>query len=164
MKTTLCFTFTLLIFVMLAYVSNSFAQADSPEYVVRVIYFLPNDRSARPDRVSALRQLIKDAQKFYADEMERHGYGRKTFRVETDTNGEPVVHQFDGKFAEEHYYNSTGYKVWKEIYEYFGDLQNIHFVTIDMSNEILNGGYSCGEANVNFFASNGEWFSGEIET
>ena len=134
---------------------NSFAQEALNQPSVRLIYFLPNDRPAHPDRIEALQQLIKDAQEFYADEMERHGYGRKTFRVETDTDGTPVVHQFDGKFAEEHYYNFTGYRVWKEIYEHFGDLQNIHFVAIDMSSEILNGGYSCGEANVNFFPSNG---------
>lgn len=47
---------------------------------VRLFYFLPSDRPARPDRIEALRQLIKDTQEFYADEMEHHGYGRKTFR------------------------------------------------------------------------------------
>ena len=31
----------------------------------------------RPDRVAALRQLIKDAQQFYADEMDRHGFRQK---------------------------------------------------------------------------------------
>ena len=155
MRTKLYFVITLLAFFALASLPNSFAQGTLAQPSVRLVYFLPSDRPARPDRIEALRQLIKDAQEFYADEMQRHGFGRKTFRVETDTDGEPVVHQFDGKFAEEHYYNSTGYKVWKEIYEYFGGLQNIHFVAIDLSSEILNGGYSCGEANVNFFASNG---------
>ena len=47
--------------------------------LIRLVYFLPNDRPARPERVSALRQLIKDAQEFYADQMESHGFGRKTF-------------------------------------------------------------------------------------
>ena len=39
MKTTLCFILILFTFLTLAFVPNSFAQ----EYVVRVIYFHPND-------------------------------------------------------------------------------------------------------------------------
>ena len=41
MKTTLYFTLTLLIFAVLAFVPNSFAQDDSSEYIVRAIYFIP---------------------------------------------------------------------------------------------------------------------------
>ena len=78
------------------------ADSDRPSVntngMVRVIYFLPNDRPARPDRVAALRQLIKDTQQFYADEMHRHGFGRKTFTIEADADGEPLIHQIDGKF------------------------------------------------------------------
>ena len=103
MRTKLYFVIILLAFFALASLLNSFAQGTLAQPSVRLVYFLPNDRPARPDRIEALRQLIKDTQEFYADEMERHGYGGKTFRVETDTNGEPVVHQLDGKFAEEHY-------------------------------------------------------------
>ena len=44
MKTALCFTLTLLIFVTIAFVPNNFAQDTDPKYVVRVIYFVPNDR------------------------------------------------------------------------------------------------------------------------
>ena len=72
--------------------------------MVRLIYFLPSDRPARPDRITALRQLIKDTQEFFADQMEHHGFGRKTFTFETDKDGEPVVHRVDGKFKEDYYY------------------------------------------------------------
>ena len=156
MKTKLYSVITLFAFVTLVVLPNSFAQEALSQPSVRLVYFLPNDRPARPDRIEALRQLIEDAQQFYADEMQRHEFGGKTFTVETDEDGEPVVHHINGEFTEEHYSNSsTGYKVWKEINEYFGDLQDIYFVAIDLSSEVLNGGYSCGEANVNFFASNG---------
>ena len=127
--------------------------------MVRLVYFLPNDRPARPDRMAALRQLIKDAQQFFADEMHRNGFGRKTFTVETDDNGEPVVHRIDGKFSEEHYYNSsTDYEVWAELLEHFDNFRHVYFVAIDLSNETLGGGKHCGIGGVSFFSSNrGPW-------
>ena len=64
---------------------------------VRLIYFLPSDREVRPERASALSQMITEVQEFYADEMERHGFGRKTFTLETDTGGIPVVHFIRGE-------------------------------------------------------------------
>lgn len=79
MKATRCFTLTLLTFVILAFVPNSFAQEDSSELVVQVIYFHPNDREPQADIETVLDTLMKDVQQFYADEMERHGFGRKTF-------------------------------------------------------------------------------------
>ena len=125
--------------------------------MVRLVYFLPNDRPVRQERVTALRQLIKEAQQFFADEMQSHGFGRKTFSVETDKDGEPVVHRIDGKFPEEHYYKEgTGYKVWTEVRDHFDDkdLQHIYFTAIDLSHEILHGGQSSGEGTINFYSQN----------
>ena len=123
--------------------------------MVRVIYFLPNDRPARPERVAALRQLIKDTQQFFADEMQSQGFGRKTFSVETDKDGELVVYHIDGKFPEEHYYKEgTGHKVWEEVRDHFddSDLQHIPFVAIDLSSNDIHGGKSGGEATINFYS------------
>ena len=123
--------------------------------MVRLVYLLPNDRSARPERVTALRELIKDTQQLFADEMERHGYGRKTFSVETDKDGEPVVYHIDGKFPEEHYYKEgTGHKVWTEVRDHFddSDLHHIPFVAIDLSSRDIHGGKSGGEATINFYS------------
>ncbi len=133
--------------------------------LVRLVYFLPNDRPARPERVSALRQLIKDAQQFFSDEMERHGYGRKTFTFETAKDGEPVVHRIDGKFTEDYYYEgSTDFRVWEELYEIFDDPQHLYFVAIDLSHEALGGGNACGFGGVAFFPMGGDshLFAGNI--
>ena len=124
--------------------------------LVRVVYFLPSDRTARPDRMAALRQLIKDAQQFYADEMHRHGFGKKTFTVETDNNGEPLVHQINGKFREEYYdKNVPDFKVWEELLEHFkgDDLQHVYFIAIDLSSELLDK--SCGLGGASFFPIQG---------
>ena len=128
--------------------------------MVRLVYLFPNDRPARPDRVAALRQLIKDAQQFFADEMHKHGFGQKTFPIETDENGEPLVHQVNGKFREEYYYseNLTDFTVWEELLEHFdgADLQHVYFVAIDLSSESLNEGTACGLGGVSFYPAQGD--------
>ena len=111
---------------------------------VRLFYFLPRDRPVRPDRVTAFRQLVKDAQQFYADEMERHGFGRKIFRVETDKDGEPFVHHVDGNFKDAYYHKGTADKVWKEITQRFDVPKDLYVCAIDISNEMINGD-TCGE-------------------
>ena len=146
--------FVLLTFVTLTLSPNTFAQGTAPENMVRLVYFLPSDRPARPDRVAAFQQLIKDAQTFYADQMEMHGYGRKTFRVETDKDGEPVVHRINGKFNDNHYQKSVEPGVWEEVVEHFEDFQHIYFIAIDVSSEIL-GESTCGLGAMSYFSSRG---------
>ena len=118
--------------------------------IVRVIHLIPNDRSVPTERVATLRQLIKDTQQYFADEMERHGFGRKTFSFETNKNGEPVVQRIDGKFPDEHYSRAgLGWKVWTEVREHFddSDFQDIFLVIID-------GKDLGGEATINYYDKN----------
>ena len=128
MKTTLCLTF--LIFVTLAFLLNSFAQDEFPEYVVRLIYFLPSDRAPDPDIDTKLDTEIKDAQLLFANLMERHGFGRKTFRFESGDNGIAVVHHVKGAFTAAHY-NDSPSDVWNELTEQFDLSKNIYLVSID---------------------------------
>ena len=81
--------------------------ADSP--IVRLVYFRPSDRPVRPDVDAEIDGPIKKAQQFYADEMERHGFGRKTFQFETDAHGNAVVHHVNGKFIEAYYRQNGGW-------------------------------------------------------
>ena len=144
MKTTLYFTLTLFTFVTLTFVPKSFAQNTAPEYVVRVIYFIPNDQEPDPDINTKLDTLIKDAQQFYADQMEAHGFGRKTFRFEADETGNVVVHHVNGKFNDAYYQNpSTGsWIVWKEIEALFDMSKNVYFLALDISSDFLDGNES----------------------
>ena len=76
---------------------------------VRMIYFLPNDRPFQQEVVDSMKVTIRQIQTFYADQMEAHGYGRKTFRFETDAQGDPVVHRVDGQHANSYYIDNGGY-------------------------------------------------------
>ena len=93
---------------------------------VRLVYFRPRDYPIKPEIPETLRTLVVDANKYYADEMQRHGFGRKTFAVETDADGVPVVHVIRGKFNENHYRTTkrlgVGAKMARnEVEEFFED-------------------------------------------
>ena len=106
-------------FGMLTLVPNSFAQDSLPEYVVRQIYFHPRDRPPSQDMGAKLDMLVKDVQQFYADEMERHGFGRKTFRFETDALGKRMRHFVKGKFRAIEYSMDKIGKAHQEINQHF---------------------------------------------
>lgn len=63
--------------------------------VVRLIYYLPKDKEPSPNITQKIDKTIRKVQKHYADEMERHGFGRKTFTFETDENGKAKIYQID---------------------------------------------------------------------
>ena len=75
---------------------------------VRMIYFLPNDRPYRAEAVQKMKDDMLIVQTFYAEQMEAHGYGKITFRFETDSQGEPMVHRVDGQYPSSHYRSSGG--------------------------------------------------------
>ena len=136
MKTTLCFTLTLLTFVTLAFVPNSFAQDDSLEYVVKPIYFYPNDREPQPDINLQLDTLMKETQQLFADEMEAHGFSSKTFKLETKANGNVVAQHVKGNFNDA-YYSTNGYgKVGDEFASRFDMSNNIYLFFVDIRSRV----------------------------
>ena len=132
MKTTLYLTLTLLTFTTLTSVPNSFAQDASPEYIVRTIYFLPKDGRPQPDIDAKLDRLIKGVQQLYADEMERHGFGRKTFVFEADSNGNAIIHHVKGNFTAEYYRRNISGKIGEEVSQLFDYSKNIYHVVVDL--------------------------------
>ena len=147
MKTILCFTLTLLIFLSLTVVPNSFAQATEPHNMVRLIYFVPRGRTPQRDMNAKLDKLIKGVQTLFADEMERHGFGRKAFVFETDSDGNAVVHRVNGNFIDSHYRQRTDGKVEEEVFQRFDLANNIYFIVVDVSTEQIStycglGGYN----------------------
>ena len=107
-------------------------------HTVRMIYFLPSDRQSKPDIDTQMDTLIKAVQQSYADDMERHGFGRKTFVFETDVTGKAVVHHVDGQFTAEYYKQGTSRKVRGEISEQFDTSRNIYLVVVD-SGYLIDG-------------------------
>ena len=100
---------------------------------VRMIYFLPNDRPFRQEVVDSMKVTIRQIQTFYAEQMQAHGYGNKTFRFETDAQGEPLVHRVDGQHPDSHYLDNTYRRVLDELEPKFDIRENIYFIAIDNS-------------------------------
>ena len=110
---------------------------------IRFIYFLPNDREVRTERAVEICRLITEVQAFYADGMERNGFGKKAFTVETYADGTPVIHFFKGKHGEEHYWNRSNGDLLGEFFEDKQPDHHIYVIVVDTSYEAVSGG-ACG--------------------
>ena len=80
-------------------------------FQVRIVQFQPTDAPA--EKVDIV-EIAKGAQEFYRDEMQRHGYGPKTFRFEKFA-GKIRVHTITGKHPMEHYTLGTREKIRQEL-------------------------------------------------
>ena len=114
---------------------------------VRLIYFLPINRSAQHDIDAKLDTLIKDVQQFYAEQMHTHGFGRKTFTFETDATGKAVVHHVNGRFSDAYYNTGTFDKVTEEIEERFSLSTNLYLISIDTGSEMIDVQW-CGKGGI----------------
>ncbi len=122
---------------------ETYLESERQRDIVRLIYFLPSDRTPQSDIDSKIEMWIKGVQKFYADMMEVRGYGRKTFTYEIDENGKAVVHHITGEFTDTYYNNNDKWKVWDEIKDAgFDPTKHIYAAFMDFS-EILDG-LHCG--------------------
>ncbi len=86
-----------------------FAQEEAPEeYIVKIVYFLANDRTTREDIDAKIEKMVTRVQTFYADQMENYGYNRKTFKIETDENANVVIHHVVGRKKAADYKKNPG--------------------------------------------------------
>ena len=54
---------------------------------VRAAYIIPSNRTAQPHAVEELQRCMYLFQNWYRDQMDRNGFGPKTFRFETESDG-----------------------------------------------------------------------------
>ncbi len=104
---------------------------------VRLFYFLPNDRPYRQEVVAAMKTGMLEVQSFYAEQMAAHGHGNTTFTIETDAQGEPIVHRIDGDNSDSRY-ASRGYTDG-EIARAFDTSTMISVIVMDVSHYPARG-------------------------
>ena len=121
--------------------------------MVRLIYFLPRDRTLQPNMWTKLNTLIRDVQKFYADEMQINEFGRKTFTFETDGNGDTLVWRVDGQFNDWYYHTDTRNKAHEEVAEQFDMSKHIYLIVVDISSESIGGEEICGVGGGNWLGT-----------
>ncbi len=143
MKTLRFFVFTFILTMFLG-LSFGFTQDDS-ERLVQLVYLIPNDRKPQPNIDVKLDKLIKETQQFYADEMERHGHSRKSFRFEADENGNAIVHHVNGRFDDAYYQIMPIGKIDAELQDQFDHYYNgIYLICVEISSDTFDDGAACG--------------------
>ena len=74
-----------------------------------------------------IRQMMQETHQFFADELERHGFGNKSFRIEKDNADKIVVHTIKAKHPTQHYNTRSTYDALKaELPAKFNNLNNAH--------------------------------------
>ena len=120
---------------------------------VRIIYFVPRGRSPQQGIWTKLDRLIRDVQRFYADQMQTHGFGRKTFTFETDENAETLVWHIDGQFRDWYYHTDTRTKVHAEVVDQFDMSKHAYLIVVDISSETIDNAETCGVGGGNWLGT-----------
>jgi hypothetical protein len=102
---------------------------------VRALYLIPSNRTAQQEAVYKFRETILLCRDWYLDQMERNGFGRRTFNYETESDGStPKINILNAPNTDDYYRvdpwtrvsvaaQNAGYpiwgpgQVWLEIYE-----------------------------------------------
>ena len=93
-----------------------FPSLSTEAFVVKTIFFKPTDAAVISD--AKIAGLLRGVQQLYADEMQRQGFGRKTFRLE-EVNGNVSVHRVNGRRTWNQYLNNTWENVLAELPDRF---------------------------------------------
>ena len=109
------------------------------EFITKVVYFKPTN--VKVDLTAKIQKIVEDTQELYADEMERNGFGRKTFRVETRL-GNPRVHVVNGKRNAASYIHNTFENVRQELPNFLNQ-DTEPWNKQDMIIVIIVGGIDC---------------------
>ena len=119
---------------------------------VRVIYFVPNDRSFSSTVEDSIRRAMLQVQAFFAEQMNAHGFGLNAINIEAGNDGEPLIHRVTGQHADDHYADGTHFAVFKEIRENYDTQANIYIAFIDNSRRLTprggRNGKTGGEASL----------------
>ena len=124
---------------------------------VRLIYFRPHDRPYRETTAAHLKAMALQAQSFFSEQMEAHGYGPETFPLERDAEGELVVHGVEGQHPDSHYSDDPHVEVFSEIGQVFDLQANIYFAFIDNSRGSIPRGGRVGKSGGTASTSGGDW-------
>ena len=101
--------------ILVFFLVSIFPCVSDAKHDVHLIYFKPSD-AGEIDRGYHDR-LLKDIQKYFKVEMDRHGFD-KTFPLGLDENdGKVVVHTVNGMHDGSHYYRDDIFRTFKDLVE-----------------------------------------------
>ena len=88
---------------------------------LHVVFFLGSDTEPVPDYERRLSELLLYLQQFYGREMQRHGYGARSFGLDIKSPGRVNIIEYKAKNPAAHYpyENGGGWKAAQELEEFF---------------------------------------------
>ena len=88
---------------------------------LNVVYFLGSDTEPVPDYERRLSELLLYLQQFYGREMQRHGYGARSFGLDIKSPDRVNIIEYKAKNPAAHYpyENGGGWKAAQELEEFF---------------------------------------------
>ena len=88
---------------------------------LNVVYFLGSDTEPVPDYERRLSELLLYLQQFYGREMQRHGYGARSFGLDIKSPGRVNIIEYKAKNPAAHYpyEKGGGWKAAQELEEFF---------------------------------------------
>ena len=119
-----------------------FVLAADAQFVVKTIYFQP---IGTPDKTADIRKMMDAVHIFFGKEMQRNGFGLKTFHIEKDTNNQIAVHTVKGQHPAANYIVDNVYDAIKpELPNRFKVRNNIHIFFIGGMQRLTNGALGYG--------------------
>ena len=119
---------------------------------VRVIYFVPNDRTFFSTVEDSIKRAVRQVRTFFADQMKAYGFGLDDINIETGDDGEPLIHRVTGQHPNDHYADNMHSAVFSEIRQNYDTLANIYVAFIDNSRRFTprggRNGKTGGEASM----------------
>ena len=94
-----------------------FCMETHARFIVETIYFKPSDIGNH--RMDKIKEMVEGAQILYEMEMDRNGFGKKTFRLERDANRDIIIHRVNGRHGWQHYTFNTWEKIQPELPDRF---------------------------------------------
>ena len=88
--------------------------AEEVERFLHLVYWTPADRDPAEGWEVRVPGVMEDIQEFYADEMGRHGFGRRTIRLQRGAADKMVIHLVRGKGNKADYVKGDGERIASE--------------------------------------------------
>jgi hypothetical protein len=122
---------------------------------VRAVYVIPSNRTMQFDAIEKFRNSVALCRDWYADQLERNGFGRHTFNYETESDGvTPKINIVYAPNTDDYYRvdpwgrvtaaaQSAGYPIWSPGYVWFV-IYEAHVMNADST---VTGGFNGGASN-----------------
>jgi hypothetical protein len=104
---------------------------------VSLIHFRLTDQPARADVLATMDRVSFEVQSVFAEQMEFHGYGRKTFEIETEADGGALIRKIDATNSYRKNRTNLVHIIEAEMTRRFSVSNDVYLVVVDVGDESI---------------------------